>query len=379
MKIKKNELLFFIGIILLILKTMIEISFLFNFFSEDFCDILLLLSYVVLMFCIFRNIIKFNNVRKLFFSVTMLIIALITYYISKYTGFLTLIIVLLAAQKVELDKTIRILFLFNIFIVFIHIAIYIVNLVFDFESLNIMLRVTENTTTLRHAFCFKHPNIFAMYVFWTTAMYYYLNYERLDIYKYFITVIIAICIYFFPNSRTCCLAILMLIIFTIFEKKRLIKNKFLIIFFTISLIICIMSLFLIDNQIISLLDEILSNRLALGHIIYEKYGLSLLGTDIQGGTGLVRVNGKVYSSVTIIDSTFYSLLLNYGVISFVFVVICVYVVINKIEKRNFGREKVMIFVWIIYALSETSCMSLIFGFPLFFINKYILEGENNEK
>lgn len=378
LKIKKNECFFFLGTILLFIKTLIENSLLFNFLSEDFSDLILLFAYVFLSVNIIKNMFEIKSFRKIVLYIFLILLSIVTYYYSKYTGFFTLVLVMLSASRIELKKIVRFLFVFNTFILIMHIVSYCINIIFDFESLNIMTRVIEDESQLRHSFFFVHPNVFAIYVFWTIAMYYYLNYEKLNVVKYIITLLIALYMYIFPNSRTSVIVLCILVLVTIFEKKIFISTKVLKIIFSIILIVCTLSIFIIENPIINVIDNILSNRIALGNIVYEKYGINLLGTDIRNGTGISVVNKKIYSSVKIIDSTYYSLLLNYGILSYIMIIVLVFSLMNKDGFENWHKEKVMLLVWMIYAISETSCMSAIFAFPLFLImNENI--GEKNEK
>lgn len=376
--IKKNECFFFLGIILLTIKTLIENSLLFNFLAEDFADLILLFAYVFLSINIIKNMFEIKSIKKIFLYIFLITLSIVTYYYSKYTGFFTLVLVILSASHIDLMKIVKFLFVFNVFILVMHIVIYFINILFDFDSLNIMKRVTEDDSQLRHSFFFVHPNIFAIYVFWTIAMYYYLNYEKLNVVIYGITLLIALYMYIFPNSRTSVVVLCMLVLITIYEKKMFITAKALKIIFSTILIICTLSIFIIENPIINIIDNILSNRIALGNIVYEKYGINLLGTDIRSGTGTTIVNERIYSSVKIIDSTYYSLLLNYGMLSYITIIALFFSLMNKSCFEKMHKEKVMFLVWMIYAISETSCMSAIFAFPLFLImNENI--GEKNEK
>lgn len=378
MKIKKNEVFFWLGIILLGLKAVIENSLLLNFLDEDFGDLILLFAYVFLSINIIQIMFELKKVKKISVYIVLIVLGLITYYYSKYTGFFTLMLIILSASKIELKKIVKFLFIFNSFIIITHIIIYFINILFDFESLNVMTRVTENSSQLRHSFFFTHPNVFGIYVFWTIAMYYYLKYDSLAIVDYIITLLIALYMYIFPNSRTSVIVLCLLVFVTILEKKKIITTKILKIAFTVILIICTLSVFIIENPIINVIDNLLSNRIALGSIVYRKFGINLFGTDIRGGTGMTIVNKKIYSSVTIIDSAYYSLFLNYGIISYIIMILLIFRLLNKKKFESMNAEKVLVLIWMIYAISETSCMSAIFAFPLFLIINDTI-GEKNVK
>ena len=79
------------------------------------------------------------------------------------------------------------------------------------------------------------------------------------------------------------------------------------------------------------------------------------------------VNGKYFSSVKILDSSYYSLLLNYGIIAFI---IIMYMMLKAIKYYNVDeteenkKNRLLLFVWILYSLCETSCLNPLLGFPL---------------
>jgi hypothetical protein len=260
--------------------------------------------------------------------------------------------------------------------------LYLIYRLFDYSSLDLLVRYINGNAVIRHAFLFSHPNVFAMYVFWETAMYYYLKYDKLKNIDYLLTALLAIYIYIFPNSRTGALVMGILLIITLLTKKNLIKIKYLNWFYIVIVFLSIIGIFAIHNKFIIKIDSLLNTRISLGYIIYNSYGLSLLGADISKGTPMQLVNGKWFSSVKILDSSYYSLLLNYGIVAFI---IIVYMILKTIKFYNNNnneniKKRIMILIWIIYAFCETSCLNPFLGFPLLLISKTIfIKKENKDR
>ncbi len=292
--------------------------------------------------------------------------------ISKYTAFLTLIIVIISMKNIEIKRIVKILFAFNLIVLAIHISMYIIYLLLDSSSLNFLVRNTLEGQVIRYSFFFNHPNVFAMYVFWTVAMYYYLYFDKIKNMSYFLTIILSICIYVFPNSKTSALAILILLIL-IFLKKKNIKMPSAKYIFIIVLIFSIVSIFFIQNSFIMKINEALSGRITLGKIIFDNYGINLFGADVTKGVEETVVNDKYYTNIKIIDSVYYTLLLNYGIVALLIYTYLILGAIKSVDKQGDDIEKVFIIMLIIYGISETTCLSPEIAFPVLFLSKTLKE------
>lgn len=291
---------------------------------------------------------------------------------SSYTACLTLVMVLVAMKKIDFKKIVKFLFVLNLFFILIHVFLYIVYMIFDINTLNVAVRTTETGEKLRYSFFFSHPNVFGMYVFWTLAMFFYIYYKKIDIKVYIVSILIALFIYYYPNSRTSALEIVFLVIFTALSKKGY-SFKWLPYAFIAIITVSLLGIFFIENPIISQLDNLLNTRISIANIIYNNYGIHLFGNDITGGTPVTYVNGRYLSSLTIIDSSYYSLLLNYGSLSYILVIYALFCVTRYTNNKKDEIDNVMLIVFFIYALSETSCLSPVLGFPIMLIYKFFEE------
>lgn len=307
-----------------------------------------------------------------------------TYRVTTYTAFFSLVLILISAKDVDISKIIKLIFYCNLILIIIHILFYLIYCLFDYSSIQSILKIiNKNISFKRHSFFFSHPNIFSMYVFWTVAMFYYLKYDRLNKVDYFFTILLIIYIYIFSNSRTCAIVMGVLLVTTIIVKLNLFKLKYLSFIYIFTVIFSVVCIFAIHSKIVMKLDSFLNTRISLGYIIYNNYGINLFGTDISNGTPIQSVNGKYFSSVKLLDSSYYSLLLNYGLVSFIVMIFITLKAIKyytKIDNQVNIKDRILIFVWILYAISETSCLNPILGFPLLLIsNALYINKVNNKK
>lgn len=275
-------------------------------------------------------------------------------------------------KGINFRRVIKFLFYLNLFFILIHIVTYIVYILFDIESLDIAIRVTENGKKLRYSFFFIHPNVFGMYVFWTIAMFFYVYYNKIGIRAYLASIIIALFILYFPNSRTSAIEIILLSVMTFLSKKKM-SFKWLPYAFMFIIIISTLGIFFIYNPIIAKLDNCLNTRISMANVIYNNYNIHLFGNNITGGTPITYINNRYLSSVTIIDSSYYSLLLNYGIIAYILFIYAMICVIKYTKNELDNVDNIMLFIFFIYAMSETSCLSPVLGFPIMFIYKIFEE------
>ena len=119
----------------------------------------------------------------------------------------------------------------------------------------------------------------------------------------------------------------------------------------------------IEKPIVRTIDNILTTRITLGRIIYENYGIHLFGANIQNSVKIAIINGQYYNNIKIIDSMYYTLLFNYGIISVVIFAWCLF-------KHKFVKNEDLFFVLVLmYGITETICLSPIIAFPLLFLSE----------
>lgn len=370
MKIEKKQVIYIIQVIMLSLVEWSKNSQIINL--EEFTqNIILFAVYAMLLVYIFNNK---TTAKEFFKKIFLIFCGTLVYYFTKNTIMLTIIIVLLASKYANVDTTIKTLYYINIFLLLVHICYYLVYLILAKSDLSIVTRLKGDKIIYRYAFFMIHPNVFANYVFWTVAMYYYLYFDKIKISTYIMTFLLAMFIYYFPNSRTSAILILMLIILTLISKKG-IKIKYIkSIYFIISVILFILMM-LQNNQITLVVDNLLSTRITMATVSVEKYGIKLFGNDIATGIKTAYANGKYVNNIANIDCLYYSLILNYGLVSYI---IFSYLIMKVDKKRNSEEDmkyneksKIMIILLLLYGITESICLIPVVSFPLLLLSRVI--------
>lgn len=272
-------------------------------------------------------------------------------------------------KNIEVKKVVRVLFYINLITISIHMLLYIIYLLLDSSSLNFIFRETIEGKIIRYSFFFEHPNVFGSYVFWTTAMYFYLYFNKVKMMSYLIAFFLGVAMYIFPNSKTSALMMFLLIVLVIFVKKgiKLLSVK---ITFFILLVLSILGIFYIEVPIVAKIDGLLTGRISIGKIIYDNYGVNLFGTDISKGVENSKVNGKYFTNINIIDSIYYALFLNYGIFA-----LCIfsYFIVKYNGDKNDNIKNALLLLLIFYGISETSCLSPELAFPILFLSDVLKE------
>ena len=140
MKFEKKSIFFLIGIILLSIKAWMDSSALIEV-QEIFDTIILLASYV---FFSINIIIEKPKIKYIIISAILIGLGTIIYKETTYTGFLTLVLVIISARNVDIKTIIKIVMIINLILLGIHIAMYVIYLMFDFSNLNFLVRTSRS-------------------------------------------------------------------------------------------------------------------------------------------------------------------------------------------------------------------------------------------
>ena len=368
MRIKKIELLYFSAVIMLLVRNIIQVSTLIDIKSTSmFFDVLLFSAYILL----FIKIIYKENIKRLIVYAIIIFLALISYASSKMTDYLSLVLLVIGAKGIDIKKIVKVCFSFYAITLGVHIIAYIITMLVDPASIEIVHRDEVE----RYSFFLGHPNSFAAILAWTNIMYLYLRYDKLKIRDYILTILVALFIYFVPNSRTSAILLIVFIIMILMFKKNIrfiIKlGRFAIPVLAVTMI----ALFLVYNMspIIDKLDGILNARIKLGLAIYENYGTTLFGEYIPFGQELSSVYKYGLTKLTI-DSAYYSLLFSYGIIN---TLVFLFIYTKLSFKKGLENKKILFLV--IWAVTETLALNPLLCFPLLFAKELIEKGAKSKK
>lgn len=240
-----------------------------------------------------------------------------TYALSSTTDFSMIAFFLLSTSVDKTDsRLLERLFYFKLLGATIVLFFYCAHLLPD------VVMVRPDSDMVRHSYGFMHPNSFGMYMT-SIAFDFVLMNQKWQLKKLIPLLFLSFLTYSITNSRTS-LLILLFTIFCYLMKPILVKwtvdSKILILMVGLSFIVGIMLpyFYKMDNSIYDLLNRLLSRRLEIGHLYFERFGFSLFPRDI----GIVNeFNGRyLYNDSFYVDS-----ILHQGILLFLLYPILIYV------------------------------------------------------
>lgn len=363
MKIKKNEILFFIGLYILLFRmicnstTFIELSSL----SQK----LLLISGV--SFLLLKILIDTKKISKLLKYFIILTLLFLNYQLCGESIIFTTFLIIVASKNIELKKIIKVLCVTLGSVLLFSIFMYIVAYIFDAEILHYNIRKVEGTTQVRHTFFFAHANTFSNILCWTYFMYLYYKYEKIGALDNIILCLIALFIYIFPNSRTTAI-IMILFLFVLWGYKKFKDTKIVMFAAKNMWIICalvsVICLALHNNGVVQKIDTMLSGRINLGYQVYNLYGIAWLGHYVPVGCA-IQISQTRWIMSLVIDNLYYRLIFYYGIVMTIFWTYMMTKMLSKQVKEKNDKNVVFLVLLCLFGLMETMSLQVMVAFPLF--------------
>ena len=233
---------------------------------------------------------------------------------------------------------------------------------------------------IRHSFNFRHPNSLGLF---SLSLYTLICYV-LKKYKIIITltgILLFHFVYYYVNSRTSGLLILLLLVLHIIywlfafinSKIRITNNSitkcFKIIIISLPIICFIVSLVMSyayspDNSFLVKLDELLSGRIYLQNNAVTNYGMPLFGTQ--------RLFSTTSQTYDLLDSYYLLCIYRNGLIFELAILGFIsYMLYKNINRYDLFIMFWVVLVWCLHAFSEPLCLYFCFNpFLLLLFNKY---------
>lgn len=364
---EKSNTLYFVGIILLSIKTWL--------FITKIIEVPNYVHYGLALIIALTFVVKIASTKytiKEYVGISIISVILIyTFYKTKDTDLILTFLPIVASKGMDINKILKILFKVNLFIFIIHILYHIFCVIF--WPNNVMYVIVDNVK--RVSFFMRHPNYAGAVTFWLAAIYIFLNYEKKLINNVVLLIICAAIMYCFTVSRTTLIAFFTLILLLILVKKINIKKilyhftRIIFIFLAIISIFFSMNYFKLgfsENELVNKIDTYLSGRIKLSGYGYYANGSTIFGKEFvfQGGIQ----TDKFYIDTLVIDSFYVSCLIYYGVVYLVIIAYFVFVTAEKCTQKDL----IFLIVFSIIAFSERYIIYVTIAFPLLLIgNRYL--------
>lgn len=369
MKVKINESMFILSIFIIEFATYANGIIYLNKLYMPLVGI----SMVILFFLVINNLIKLKVSYKMwiiFFS--MFVVCVISYFYTRDTFLLQAFFIIIAAIGNDFIKILKSDLIFK---VFLFIFIYI-NGKLGYSYMTESLRDGR----IRYTLGFSHPNALGSFsLFWYLEYLYLINStKKRRILKILIPFFI---VNYVTNSlaysRTSFYLVMIITIIYILNFVKLnIKTKNvkklrlpLWVLLVVNLLTILCTFSYINNSSMAVkLNETLSNRPKIQAMYYEKYGISILGNNIQKEIGAS------------LDNAYFRLLINYGITGWLFFMFILYLnFYTGLNEKKYDYVIILVLL-IIYGISEWYIIKPAINLFLLynFCNKENKE-KNNEK
>lgn len=242
--------------------------------------------------------------------------------------------------------------------------------------------VTINSDlSIRNSWGFQSPNGLGCTIAFICIDYIFLNRKKRGLLvRLMLTLGLNYIFYTQSKSRTAFISYLifsLLILFFNFKKNKItFLNRYLLngLTWLLPLIATTFPYFYTGKGIWKEINHLLSDRLIMGHQYYMEFGLHLFGSL---PLKQIPYNWGNWTQIFLLDSSYVRFLLEFGILAFIFIIIYIFVVINRILKSDDPMLFTFIFVGLLYGVTERLSYHVDL-FPLILLcNIYLFKKDRN--
>lgn len=375
-KVKVSTLLFIIAYGLYIVRAGIESTTFMAFFNHY--NITRPITFIIGAFLIGTKVVLFDkkfDKKALCYIFLIAIIFLIEFYYTSYFDLLYLLLLMIGAKNIEIKNVVKTHFLVYLTITVLAAAASWVGIIENYITISA-------TGAYRASWGNIYPTDFAAGLFYLLLDYVYLNYKKINIFRYLGIMFIVILSFSITRSQTSLiLGILLLILLAISKNKSMIcifssniyKNT-VACSFPIIAILTIYAQYIFknngyNNSFLLALNVIMNYRLGFGSRAIQQYGLSLFGRRIEFyGAGWGTNNPETYFYV---DNAYLQYALSYGLLLTAFFVLGYFFLSKYIDRLDNHVVLIIILSCIsLSAISEPRIFNILYN--AFFLGLGIL-------
>lgn len=275
-------------------------------------------------------------------------------------GLLLSIIACLSARKQPFDKTIELVFYYELIWIAVHTVMAVILSGFGVSMF------TSVSGEMKCNFGFGHPNSFSCLIVNLVLMWIWLYYEKITLKHAVIASLIICFFYLFTGTRTALYIVIVLVVLIILCKYFKLKLSWVsgLIVPVLALIVFIsISLYHPSNIAMEVINKFLSERIKLGAYWLNATGVTLFGRNL---TGMVAEWDEIWrlSGQVTMDNIYSCLIINIGIFWLALIAVSFFVLSRK------KNEKINIFiiVWALYGVCEVHGINPFMLFPLFLIS-----------
>ena len=274
------------------------------------------------------------------------------------------VIVLASSKEIEFEKTIKYSFWTMLICCILFIGCY----VFGISEETLVTSVRG----IRHSFGLGHPNMCSAYYTLLMIQYIYMKFDSIKAKTIGILAIGGFIVYYFTKSTTGLITVVVALIIVIALKYLPLKKmntKAISLGLILGIIIFTAIPIIYDSKFL-VIDTLMTGRLHQANFYFEKYGISLLGNNVNADLNSIYTDN-------ILDMGYAKMLINNGIIYY-FCVVIGYVVSMikacKYEKRDLIA---LMSYFIVYMFTENVATYIFMNVTMLLFSGFIYT--NNEK
>lgn len=269
--------------------------------------------------------------KKIIRIISITCLFIFSTFFSSYRVLMEYLIFILGANEVSLRKVVKTYLVIGILLLIVTIICAKLGII---ENL-----IYQREGKKRESFGVCYPTDFVAHILFICMAFMYLKGKNMRWYNYLIITLIAGITYYLCDTRLDSGCMILAAVLDFIYNKNLIKfdMKFVKYGLIFSYIICAtISIYLSVNynkysNFYKEVDKLLSSRLRIGNMMYNDYGVKLLGQQIDdhGWGGSLEFK---YDKYNYIDCSYLRVLLKYGLVIFSIVMIANFVISIKLYK-----------------------------------------------
>ena len=355
-KINKAKSNLYVGIFILIIKTIFYYSTV--FILPKWGDAAL--QYLAVFFLAIHILKQKYSKKTLFIYGLITLFALISCLLTKEWGILITVITVLAIRKEYFNDIIEFIYKIELFVVSLNIILSLIMSLFGFPITSTYYGQIVFTLG------FVHRNSLAVFLSNLIFMWAWLNYEKLNIKHLFFITFIEILVLIFVKTKTSAVTVLFMILLIFFYKNK--QSYSFLLYKLASLIVPSLSFFLYylishyGNTISILFDRLLTGRIKLNTYFFQNYGLTLAGRYIDNYYIDWNPQWQLQGKLTF-DCTYTYLMISRGIIWLIIITFLFY----RLAKLKNNKINLFIIIWALYAVTEIHGINCYICFPILLI------------
>lgn len=345
--------LFRMGLLLTMFKTLTAVSGI-----VPYCDAVDELLSIVAAVCFGISLLnKTYSLQRLLLFGSALLLSLIS---AKQSGMLTIsltVLTCLSFYREDLDKSIAFLLFWETLYILFHVGTSLLLACLGHPP------AVEISGRVRWHFGFSHPNVFSVLLVNLLCMWTWLHYDRLKPKNLLAVFIVAAIFCCFTGTRSALYATLVLVfLLCLHRREGLLRLGGAVCIIALTLAEYVLwQYYLQGSEPAQSLNNVLSGRINLAAYALDRFGLSVLGQDLNHIT--VSWDPQWQINTFTFDDIYSYLAINHGLV-WLSVIIFLFL---RIARKGSSRSSVYLILWALYGTTETHVINPYLFFPILLV------------